>query len=260
MMAFTTARLQAARTIFSRCLQAAIVLFVIGCGGKSATSPGFSEGGVRVLFIGNSLTYTNDLAGMLVNVAKAAGDSSVKAAAVAFPDFSLEDHLAEGTALRALRNGRWEFVVMQQGPSSLPENQTLLANTSRQFEPFIRAAGAEPVLFMVWPSQLRFGDFPAVLVSYRQAAHAVNGLFAPAGDAWTAAFEMDEEIALYGNDGFHPGVAGTYLAAIVLLHQLRGTAIASLPLRIPGYPASEAMVSTLHRAAGVAISRNPLRP
>ena len=36
--------------------------------------------------------------------------------------FALEDHWAEGSALEALRAGGWDAVVLQQGPSSLPES------------------------------------------------------------------------------------------------------------------------------------------
>ena len=104
-----------------------------GCLGAEGLSPLFNgrgsvryAGGVRVLFVGNSLTYFNDLGAMVAAVAHAAGDTAVRTATVAYPDYALEDHIAEGTAVRALRDARWEYVVMQQGPSSLPENQLLL--------------------------------------------------------------------------------------------------------------------------------------
>lgn len=230
----------------------------IACSGAS-TAPQFASGNMRVLFIGNSLTYYNDLGAMMVAVAQSAGDLTVRTATVAFPDYALEDHIAEGSALRALRSADWEFVVMQQGPSSLPENQVLLANGAKAFDAAIRASGATPVLFMVWPQSSRMQDFPAVRTSYRNAAAAVHGIFAPAGDAWVAAWELDPMIGLY-SDGLHPNGAGTYLAAIVILHQLRGTDPTTLPLRIPGFPASEATVTILQAAAKQAIARNPLRP
>lgn len=237
----------------------ALLALVLACSGSSSTAPGFASGNMRVLFIGNSLTYFNDLGGMMVAVARSAGDADVRSATVAYPDYALEDHIAEGTALRSLRQSGWEFVVMQQGPSSLPQNQTLLADGAKAFAPSIRAAGATPVLFMVWPQRSRVADFPAVRTSYRNAAAAVGGIFAPAGDAWVAAWELDPSIQLY-LDGLHANPAGTYLAAIVILHQLRGIDPATLPLTIPGYPASEATVSLLQMAAKRAIGRNPLRP
>ena len=241
------------------CTLAASIALLAGCLGAESTSPRYS-GGVRVLFVGNSLTYFNDLGAMVAAVAHAAGDTAVRTATVAFPDYALEDHIAEGTAVRTLRDARWEYVVMQQGPSSLPENQLLLIDGAKRFDPLVRAAGAEPVLYMVWPQRGRPGDFPAVRTSYRNAAASVRGIFAPAGDAWTALWELHPTIELYNPDGLHPNPAGTYLAAIVILHQIRGIAPTSLPRRIPGYPFTEEQVLPLQLAAQRAIARNPLRP
>lgn len=164
----------------------ALMLFAaIPCASSSTpTASDFPEGSTRVLFIGNSPTYVNGLPAMRIALARLGGDQSVNAATVAFPDFALEDHW--GNARRALAAHNWEFVVMQQGLSALPESQVNLRTWSVQFAPLIRAAGATPVMYMVWPMASRTFDFPGVLQSYRNAASAVNGIFAPAGDGWTA--------------------------------------------------------------------------
>jgi hypothetical protein len=258
---FTKAHRLHPRSVRLRALPAAVLLLPLlgGCPGVDTTGPKFS-GGVRVLFIGNSLTYYNNLGAMLSAVARSGGDSSVRTATVAFADYALEDHMREGSAVRALKDAKWEYVVMQQGPSSRPENQLLLLDGAKAFAPHIRAAGAEPVLYQVWPQSDRFVDFPAVRTSYRNAAAGVHGIFAPVGDAWTIAWELDPSVRLYDADGLHPTPAGTYLAAIVILHQLRGTVPTSLPLEIPGYPASQSVVTILQAAAQRAVSRNPLRP
>lgn len=231
-----------------------------GCLGQGPGEPNFPPGTTRVLFIGNSLTYTNDLPAMLERVAALAGNRSIGTTTVAYPNYALEDHWAQGTARDLLDRHPWDFVVMQQGPSSLPENQIYLANWTAQFAPSIRAAGAEPVLYMVWPSSGRQGDFPGVRTSYRDAAEAVGGLFAPAGDAWVAAWEEDARVALYGPDGFHPSLSGTYLAALVLLERIAGIDPLQVPASIPGSNASEATVRLLQRAARTALDRNPARP
>ena len=237
----------------------ALTLSIAGCLGAESTAPRLT-GNARVLFIGNSLTYFNDLGTMMALVAQSVRDTAMRTATVAFPDYALEDHLADGAAAKALRDSRWEYVVMQQGPSSLPANQQLLIDGAKRFEPLVRAAGAEPVLYMVWPQRGRMDDFPAVRVSYRNAAASVRGIFAPVGDAWVAGWEADPSLPLYNADGLHPSPAGTYLAAIVILHQIRGIEPTTLPRRIPGHVASEELVSQLQHAAQRAIARNPLRP
>lgn len=223
----------------------------------NTTAPGFDSGGTRVLFIGNSLTYTNDLPGMYVALARLAGNDTVKAASVAYPDYALEDHWAEGTSRRSLTDHRWEYVIMQQGSSALASSQVNLRTWSEQFAPVIRGAGATPVMFMVWPTTAFPGDFPHVLNSYRSAAAAINGIFAPAGDAWTA---HGDRSTFYSPDGLHPSVRGTYVSALVLLERTLGIRPEQLPAVIPGTSTPEAEVRILQQDARTALDRNPARP
>src|SRR4030095_8145198 len=46
-----------------------------------------------------------------------------------------------------------------------------------------------------------------------------GGLF-PGGEAWRAAWRREASLVLYGPDGFHPTVTGTYLAALVICAQV----------------------------------------
>jgi hypothetical protein len=214
----------------------------------------------RVLFIGNSLTYFNDLPTLMTRLADQVGDSALETAMVARPDYSLSDHWNEGTALAELRAKRWDYVVMQQGPSSLPENAELLRVWAERFDPVVRKAGAQPVLYMVWPSLSRASDLERVRESYRAAAAEVNGIFAPAGDALGLARAADPLAPVYGPDGFHPSLEGSYVAAVVLLARVRGIEPGSLPPVIPGSPLAEPEVRALQRAAAAALARNPARP
>lgn len=234
-----------------------LLLIASACHGKSVTDIGFADGSARVLFVGNSLTYSNSLPAMFISLARLAGDNAVNASSVAFPNFGLEDHWAEGTARRSLSEHKWEYVVMQQGSSALPESQINLRKWTQQFAPLIRAAGAEPVLFMVWPTSTRLFDFPNVLNSYRDAAAMVNGIFAPSGDAWSAYNNMS---VVYSSDGLHPSVYGTYVSALVLLERVRGIRPDQLPVTIPGYTTNETIVRDLQAAARVALDRNPAKP
>lgn len=227
------------------------------CQGQPATAPGLPEGNVRVLFIGNSLTYTNDLPSLYLALARQVGHDSVQAAQIAYPDFALEDHWQDGTARRSLAANRWEYVVMQQGSSALPASQVHLRTWASQFAPAIRASGAQPVMLMVWPTMSRSFDFPNVLQSYRDAAAAIGGIFAPAGDGWTAYGSLDR---LY-SDALHPSVQGTYIAAVVLLERTLGIQPEQLPPNIPGVPGlNEGEVRALQQAARVALTRNVARP
>lgn len=199
-------------------------LFWAGCNSLGPSDPSV----LRVLFVGNSLTYTNDLPAMVAAFAEAEA-RAFEYETIAFPNFSLQDHWYQGDARSALASGRWDVVVMQQGPSSLPENQHLLRVWTEHFAEEGRQHGTEPALYMVWPSAQFASSFPAVVQSYTQAAEAVDGLLLPAGAAWLAAWEHNASLALYSPDNFHPSDMGTYLAALVVYSGLTGTSPVGLP-------------------------------
>lgn len=228
----------------------------LACSG-SPTAPSLPlvPGGARVLFIGNSLTYVNDVPRLVVAVARLAGDSSLATASVAFPDYALEDHWNEGTAPRALAEHRWEFVVLQQGPSSLPQNRAHLEEWTRRFAPLVRAAGATPVLYQVWPQWSRRFDAPNAFLSYANAAAAVNGRLAPVGAAWDSALTTTDPSALYSGDGLHAAPLGSWMAAVVIYATLRNVDPVTLPPRFPAGlstpPLStEGIRQLLHHASG----------
>ena len=207
------------------CSLAAVALLVAGCRG----STGPTGAGTRVLFIGNSLTSVNDLPRMLTAVA-AAGGFAVSTGKVVFNDVSLRDHLLDGDAIDAIRDGDWDYVVLQQGPSGRPESRVELIESTRQFATEIAAAGGRPGLYMVWPDASRLTAFDSVSRSYTDAADAVEGLLFPAGDAWVTAWERKPSLRLYGSDGFHPSALGSYLAALTIFAVLCDRSPTTLPL------------------------------
>ena len=207
------------------------------------------EAVIRVLFIGNSLTAANDLPAMVQRLAAAAG-ARIEYQAIARPNFSLEDHWNDGEARRAIARGGWTFVVLQQGPSALPESRRLLIDYTRRFDAEITKSGARTALYMVWPSLARRGDFPAVSQSYAAAAKDVKALLLPAGDAWRAAWAADSTLPLYGPDGFHPSAMGSYLAALVIYEQI----FAEPPPATPVPAAARGIADVLRRAAHESIA------
>ncbi len=143
----------------------AILLAQPACA-QSAAPGGDDTRAQRILFVGNSFTYTNDLPAMVQALAAAAGTDALTIASVTFPGVSLEDHWSQGAALDRINGASWDLVIMQQGPSALPESRVLLLDYASRFAPAIRAAGARPAFFMVWPDQSRPGDFDGVRISY----------------------------------------------------------------------------------------------
>jgi hypothetical protein len=195
----------------------------------------------RVLFIGNSLTEANGLPAMVETLSRQGGGTPISTASVVVGGFSLEDQWNQGTAQRRIAEGGWSIVVLQQGPSSLPESQVALRQWTARFDSAIRPTGARTALYMVWPESTRRDAFDAVSQSYARAAADVNGMLFPVGEAWRAAWRRDPDVALYGPDGFHPTPTATYLAALVIYQQISGRSPVGLPA-LTGMPATRALL------------------
>ena len=222
------------RRIVLLALALAIVSATISTGAQTpAVRP------LRILFSGNSLTESNDLPGIVTRLAMADGQPQPLTRMVAVGGFSLEDHWNQGDARRAIRAGPWDFVVLQQGPSALPESRQLLVAYARRFGDAITKAGARPAMYMVWPSLSRPSDFGGVSESYRAAAKAIGAVVLGAGEAWSLTLQRQRGLPLYSSDGLHPTFAGSYLAALVIYQGLFARSPIGLPA-LGGLPATEA--------------------
>lgn len=216
----------------------------------------------RVLFVGNSLTASWDVPGIVAAIARAAGDRPpLEVEAVVRGGYGLEDHWRDGEALRRIREGRWAWVVLQQGPSALPASRRDLVAWTRRFAAVIRAVGARPALYAVWPSEAREADFPRVAESYRIAADRVGGLLLPAGEAWRAAWRIDPDLELRGEDRFHPTPLGSFLAAATIWAALTGGDPALVPSELDlewgRFRLPAEVAATVRRAVAEALAPAP---
>jgi hypothetical protein len=191
----------------------AACLLIAAASLASAAEPDAPPAPRRVLFIGNSLTFTGEIPQRVAKLAAAMGRKTT-VESVAFPDYSLEDHWRDGRALAAIRKG-WDVVVLQQGSSMQSDSRAQLVEYAKRFAKPIREAGAKPALFMVWPPSDRLRDFDATIGAYREAASAVEGILIPAGEAWLRALSVDKRIRLY-SDAIHPASLGGDLAVLTI--------------------------------------------
>ena len=96
------------------------------CLSTPSTAPKLIGEGRLVLFIGNSYMYTMDVPGLVQALADSAGGDRLAVMTIAGPDMALIDHWYAGTARREMDKRSWEWVVLQQGPSSTEINRDSL--------------------------------------------------------------------------------------------------------------------------------------
>jgi hypothetical protein len=221
-------RFSARRALWRAAVLAALVLAGLLLCGQAKPIPRKAQ---RVLFVGNSLTYANQMPLIVEALAKSKGDR-LEVSSVTLGGANLEDLWRDGAALREIDRGGWTVVVLQQGPSSLLESRVDLRKWTKNFAQRIRKAGARPALYMVWPDKTRLAYFDDVSLSYTLAAADVDGILFPAGEAWRAAWRRDPNAPLYAGDDFHPSVAGSYTAALSIYGMLFRRLPRGLPARL----------------------------
>src|SRR5688572_18905817 len=127
-----------------------------------------------VLFIGNSLTYANDLPGTVASLALSVGVQievkDVSRGNTALIDYFFDD----GAVLREIDNGSWDHVVLQQGPTWPGLCRDTLVMATTMFADRIRARGGEPALLMPWASVTDMQYFDGVRTAYREASTVAN--------------------------------------------------------------------------------------
>jgi hypothetical protein len=205
-----------------------ILLAIASCLG-SPTDPGPLEGR-RALFIGNSYLYTQNIPEMVEALADSAHGDKIATAMVAGPNLALIDHWGSGPAREAIAQGGWEWVILQQGPSSVGVNRDTLRLATTYFAGVIAGVNAKPALFSAWPGEDRRQDFPAAIESYTLAAQDVDGILLPIAAAWMAAWQRDPTLQLY-QDGLHPTPQGAYLSALVIYAVLLEKSPVGLPAK-----------------------------
>lgn len=189
----------------------------------------------NALFIGNSYIYTNDLPLMLSQIAESKSNSIITASSTPGAT-TLQSHTLNATTQELLQNGSWDFVILQEQSQmpAFPINQVetdvypfarALVDTARAHNECVM-----PIFYMTWGrmdgDQDNCESFPPLCTyegmqdllteRYQEMAYMNDCWVSPVGSAWKQVREeTSDDIQLYVNDGSHPSVAGTYLAACV---------------------------------------------
>ena len=217
----------------------------------------------RVLFVGNSYVYVNDLPALYQGLAAEAG-RSVEVQTIASGGYLLQQHAADaattGSALNAALQQPWDVVVLQEQSQTRGfEGALLQASVDAASQLSERTGDASVVLFQTWgrrdgdPSNAaRFPDFTTMQDRLDEGFALHPGPVVPVGEAWRRVHRSSPATfaGLYGPDGSHPSPMGTWLAALVFLGELDGVA----PAGVDGPSGADpAVVTELKRAAAEAL-------
>lgn len=206
--------------------------------------------GLRLLFVGNSLTYTNNVPSLVRQLAVAAGRPTPVVVARTAGNAGLEDHWAEGTVRADLKNGDFDVMIMQQGPSTLAASGENLTHWTRIFAAEAVKYGTRPGLYAV--AAPVGGNYEGGMANYRAAAEVTQSAFYPASYAWKLAWDQQPRLGFYGQDGFHPSAVGAFMSAMVIAAVVFEIDPATMPNLIPA-SITEADLAVMRSAAARAV-------
>jgi hypothetical protein len=188
---------------------------------------------LRVLFLGNSFTFYNDLPHLFYELALSAGKPVVTDENLV-GGYTLTQHSQDSTSLAKIALGAFHYVVLQE-QSQIPTIEYWRYNamypTARFLDSLIRSADESTAFYMTWgrkyggvqvwggESSPPFRDYfemqDSLRSSYAMVAQELSATLIPAGMAWRLARIQDSLADLWQSDNSHPTLRGSYLAACV---------------------------------------------
>ena len=139
---------------------------------------------MRVLFIGNSHTYFNDMPALFAAFCRHGGvDTEVTM--LSHSGQSLEWHRKEYFETRFnILHGHYDICILQQHAHPFPDPE-VTGKTVGEFIALCRAAGTRPALLMTWAEKAHPEDQAIMIEVYQKMAAEHDALLIPVGQVWT---------------------------------------------------------------------------
>ena len=182
---------------------------------------------LRVLFIGNSMTYVQDLPGMLTNLASSNGNTVITAQNTP-GGYYLSDHVTDALSL-SLMGQDFDYIVVQEKSSGNIQPALPSPDITRPIEIIdsIAKANCSKLLLYATPgypethpwSMEPYEDMQAdIIYKYSLTAHSVRAACLPTAHAFREVINNNPGITdMWASPtDYHPGIKGQYLHACVL--------------------------------------------
>ena len=177
---------------------------------------------MKVLFVGNSHTYFNDMPEMFAQFVERTVGEKPDVTMLAYSGRELEWHRSEYFSIRfALMYGGFDYCVIQQAAHPYPPvDQT--EKYFGQLADICRRCGTKPVVFMTWAQKEHPENQQIMIDTCEKLARDNGALLAPIGAVWERVINDYPDIDLFYEDGGHAGVYGDFLIASVLCRTMTG--------------------------------------
>ena len=183
----------------------------------------------QALFIGNSITYMGEIPQKFESIADAFGDS-IDVTLHTPGGTGIGDHVVSESLYETIRQGIWDYFIIQPGSGESPGTSTLPEITLERIETILDSVYyynpyVQPLFYQI--SCRSWGHTPEELVTYNETMDAIlenvqywsdqtETFLAPVGETLRAAWNENQEILFWNDfDDIHLNERGSYLAACV---------------------------------------------
>ncbi len=196
-----------------------ILFFVLILNHSTSYSQQEKSNSISILFIGNSLTYTNNLPKLVKKNASLHG-VKISTKMIAYANYAIEDHWNDKKVQQLISSKKFDYVIIQQGPSSQDNGRKMLIEYGEKFSSLCKLNNIQLCYFMVWPSISYYHTFDGVIKNHRDAAIINSAILLPVGKIWKEHIDTSNSYNYYGPDMFHPSLKGSKAAAKVIVAYL----------------------------------------
>ena len=173
---------------------------------------------MKVLFIGNSHTFFNDMPQMF---AKLCEEKKIETHVTMLTrgGMGLDDHVRQEQTRFNILYGGYDFVVLQHTAHPMGDLNAM-HEAAQTIVQWVRQAGAQPVFYQTWAKKGDEAFQPVMSAVYQTLGKELGCKVAPVGDEWQKVRRQQPEIELYWEDGQHASAAGSRLAARVIFETI----------------------------------------
>lgn len=186
---------------------------------------------LKVLFVGNSYTYGNNLPHIVAILSEGTNTKLITRKSV-IGGAHLWEHWNGDRGLKTreiIKEGDFDIVVLQDNSMSAIETPDSTIKYVKLFAEHIDQSGAETYLYNTWARKKVPQFQPVIDEVYSRAALDNEIVRVPVGSAWELAQDIRPSVELFTADGSHPTALGTLLTASVFVRAITG----ELPQNIP---------------------------
>ncbi len=184
---------------------------------------------MKVLFIGNSHTFFNDMPLTFARLWEAGTGEHISPVLLCHPGMGFDYHVKEYFESRFnLLYGGFDYCILQQKAHPFAGTREDLAAGIRLAE-LAKAGNVKPVFALTWAEKAYPEHQEQMNAFHKELCRETGALLSPVGRVWQDLLRQDPAFPLYWQDGEHASVYGDYLIACTHYRLLSGKSAEGLP-------------------------------